>query len=62
MKIIKVSNFDNKSISDVLIAEKVVDYYADIMVNTLNERCSGDYAPDFFRLVGDDYKLYTFEP
>lgn len=62
MKIIKVSNFNNESISDILIAERITDYYASIIVKALNKECSGDYAPDFFRSVGDDHKLYTFKP
>lgn len=62
MKIIKVSNFDKESILDVVIAEKVVSYYARCIVAELNRVWGGDHSPDFFRAVEDDYKLHTFEP
>ena len=62
MKIISVNNFSNKTISDIVIAEKVHDYYAKFIVAELNRVFSGDKSPDFFRMVGDDYKLYTFKP
>lgn len=62
MKIIKVSNFDSESVSDVLIAEKVLDHYVDSIVNALNEKYSGVVSTYFFRAVADDHKLYVFEP
>ena len=62
MKIIRVSNFNNESVSDVLIAENVHHFYIKNIVYILNEMYSGNVAPDYFRAVEDDYKLYIFEP
>lgn len=62
MKIIVVDNFNRESVSDVLIAEKTPDYYADFITTALNKKYSGDNSPDFFKVVEDDYKLYVFEP
>lgn len=62
MKIIKVSNFGKESFSDQLIATEVSEYYGKFLVNKLINEFSGDNAPDWFRLVPDDYKLYEFKP
>jgi hypothetical protein len=62
MKIIKVDNFNRESISDVLIATSVSEYYADIIVRMLNKILGGTHAIAFYRAVEDDYKLYEFIP
>ena len=62
MKIVKIDNFDRDFISDELIAENVLKYYADEIVKMLNSQCSGSNSPDYFEVKPDDYKLYTFEP
>jgi len=62
MKIIRVSNFGTESVSDQLIAAEVSEYYGKFLVNKLINKFSGDNAPDWFRLVPDDYKLYEFKP
>ena len=62
MKIIKCDNFGRESESDVLIAENVPDYWGKIIVEYFNERFSGDYSPDYFRLIPDDQRLYKFKP
>jgi len=61
MKIVRVSNFGNESISDMLIAENVDNHYGEEIVRSLNN-VGGNYDPYYFRLVHDDYKLYKFEP
>ena len=61
MKIVLVDNFNRDHVSDRLIAENVSEYYAEIIVNALNTRVLAD-APDFFRAMPDDYKLYKFRP
>jgi hypothetical protein len=61
MKIIQVDNFDREYKSDVLVAENVHEFYGKHIVNFLNDKFSGDHAPDFYRLVPDDHKLYEFE-
>jgi len=55
MKIIRKSNYDLETVSDELIAENVTKYYARIIVDSLNEKCSD---ADFFEAVDNDYKLY----
>ena len=62
MKIIKVSNFNNESVSDELIAENVFQGYVKVMADALNEEYSWDKSLDYFRIVDDDYELYTFKP
>lgn len=62
MKIICVDNFNRESRSDNLVAENVNAYYAKFIVEKLNENLSGDQSPNFYRVVTDNYKLYTFEP
>ena len=61
MKIIKIDNFGREYISDQLIAENVVDFYAKIIVEALNKRCH-DNSPDYFIVVADDYELFEFKP
>ena len=62
MKIIRIDNFDRESVSDVLVAKGLTKYYAELIVKLLNDKSSGDYAPNFYRAVEDTYKLYVFEP
>lgn len=62
MKIIAVSNFDNESVSDELVAENVTEYYAKRIVDFLNGKFSGTTALYYYRAVSDDHKLYKFEP
>ncbi len=62
MKIIRVDNMNREHISDSLVAENVNEWYAKKIIEFLNKRFSGDYAPDYFRAVPDDHKLYEFEP
>lgn len=62
MKIICVDNFNRESRSDSLVAENINAYYAKFIVEKLNENLSGDQSPNFYRVVTDNYKLYTFEP
>ncbi len=62
MKIICKDNFDRESFSDSLVCEKISEYYGEIVVNFLNANLSGDYSPNFYRLVDDDYELYKWEP
>lgn len=63
MKIIKVDNFDGEgsNSNDVLISENVHEYYGPKIIEWLIETYSGDYSPDYFILVEDDYKLKKFE-
>ncbi len=62
MKIIGVDNFDRENHSDILVAESLNEYYAKTIVEFLNNKYGNEYAPYYFRVVPDNYKLYRFEP
>ncbi len=62
MKIIKVDNFDRESVSNILVATNVSNYYADVIVKMLNKILGGVHSSAFYRAVEDDYKLYEFAP
>lgn len=62
MKIIRVDNFGRETVSDELVCENVNKYYAKAILAFLIEKYSGDTAPSYFRLVENNYKLYTWEP
>lgn len=62
MKIIKIDNFDRESISDVLVATNVSNYYAPIIARMLNKALSGVSSQNFYKDVEDDHKLYEAIP
>jgi hypothetical protein len=62
MKIVAHSNFDNESVSDLLIADNVHPYYGLKLIDFLQDKLSTTYSKYYFKLVDKDYKLYTFEP
>jgi len=59
MKIIRISNYGDESISDGLIAEKVNFGYLKKILKFLNSDPDGTY---FFKSVKDNYVLYKFQP
>lgn len=59
MKIVGVSNFDNDSVSDVLICRKVKEGYEKGIVDFLNNRSEDQTY--FFKSVADNYQLYKRE-
>jgi len=62
MKIIVVDNFDRELRSDRLVAENIANKdYAKVMTEALNAAFSGSTAPDYFRAVPDEHKLFTAE-
>lgn len=61
MKIIAVDNFNRETHDDKLICENVNTYYAKIIVEFLNNKISGDYSDEYFKVVEDDYTLYKYE-
>jgi hypothetical protein len=61
MKIIQIDNFDRDYISDVLVCENVNEYYGKKILDFLIKSLSNDTGQNYYRLVEDDYKLYTFE-
>ena len=57
MKIIAYSNFDNPTVSDILIAENVNEFYGKKIVEMMNEKMHKNERM-ILKLVVDDYKLY----
>ncbi len=57
MKIILVDNFNRESISDILIAENVINHYAIMIVDKMNNDIHED-SPYFYKAVKNEYKLY----
>ncbi|MBE7896150.1 hypothetical protein G7L40_20395 [Paenibacillus polymyxa] len=62
MKIVCIDNFDRESVSDKLVCENVSEHYGNAIVDFLNEKFSGDYSSDFYKLTDDKYELYKWEP
>jgi len=60
MKIIGRDNFNRDTVDDVLIAENVSGYYAEIIKNYLNADDKNDRY--YFDVTEDDYKLQKWEP
>jgi hypothetical protein len=58
MKIICTDNFDRENTADRLIAENVHKDYCSDFVKFLNDKFSGDYEPNYFKAVEDDYELF----
>ena len=61
VKIIGVSNFDDETMSDTLVAERVVEVYARDIVNSLNDS-GGENSYRYYKIVPEDHKLYVWEP
>jgi len=60
LKIIQTDNFDTELVSDVLVAENVSsERLGKKMTDALNEGFSGPDSSVFFKLVEDDFKLFT---
>lgn len=60
MKIICVDNFDRELYPDVLIAEGITNkVLGEFMVESLNNKYSGAQSSQFYKLVPDDYVLFT---
>jgi len=62
MKIICTDNFDRESVSDRLVCSNVSEYYGRFIVDSLNDKFSGNESFNFYRLVDNDYELYRWEP
>lgn len=61
MKIIAIDNFARQTVSDIVVATNVNEYYANLIVKLLNDH-EGDNSPWYYKAVPDDYRLYVFEP
>ena len=59
MKIICIDNYNRDDKSDRLVCENINEPEGRIAVNALNDNRA--FFDDWYRLVEDDYQLYTFE-
>ena len=60
MKIVRVDNYARETVSDSLIAEGITNQnYAKAMLKACFEMTANDDTY-YYRIVEDDYKLYTF--
>jgi len=62
MKVIGKSNFDNESVSDILVSEDLDEDMAADVCAAENNKYGGMYATYFYSVVPDDYELYEFQP
>lgn len=60
-KIIGVDNANRDEVSDIVVCDNVMEYFADHIANSLNERYSADHASRFFVVRDNDYIPHTFE-
>jgi hypothetical protein len=61
MKVICVDNFCRDSMDDILVCENINETYGKQFVAWLNIKYSTETSPKYYKLVADDYILYTFE-
>jgi len=61
MKVIAISNFDNDTVSDRLIAENLSEEEAKKLAAEKNAKC-GKYSTYYYQAVADNHKLYIWEP
>lgn len=61
MKIIASDNFARETVDEVLVCSGVNEYYGNRIIEMLNS-AQGALASSYYRLVSDDYVLYTWEP
>ena len=59
MKIIGKDNYDNETVSEILICLNISEYYGKIIVDFLNNLPQEQW---FYALMKDDYQLYEWEP
>lgn len=57
LKIICVDNYDRELYSDRLICENINPYYAEMIVNYLNDK-AGEDSQDYYKAVDSNYKLF----
>ncbi len=64
MKIVDTDNFGRDYPNETIIAEGITwKPFAETMCQALNNKYGGDYAPRYYKVVEDDYKLEPgFEP
>ena len=61
MKVVGVSNFDNESVSHILVRENLTQEEAEKLADEKNAE-EGELSTYFYVVKPDDYKLYRWEP
>lgn len=63
MKIIAVDNFNRENHDDRLVCENISsDREAKVILTSLQIILGGERCAEFYKIVDDNYKLYTFKP
>lgn len=60
-KIIGTSNFDSEMVSDVLVADNMVVYYANAIMKHL-ESLNTSHSTYYYKIVPQEYVLYEWSP
>lgn len=63
-RVVDIDNFggEGPASTERFITEPIEQNMAKVIANALNAEFGGDYAPRFYRVVPEDYKLFIFEP
>lgn len=64
MKIIGVDNLNRDNVSDEVVAEKVTEFYAKIMVEALNKKLCHNFSSSsrHYVIKPDEYVPFIWEP
>lgn len=61
-KIVAISNFNDETQSDRLVADNIKSQYeAEIIAKALNKN-TGNNSRDYYKIFPADYELYYWEP
>lgn len=64
-RVVDVDNFagEGSNSTERFITEPIELEIAEVIAEALNEQfCVGHYAPRYYRVVDENYKLFIFEP
>jgi hypothetical protein len=62
VKIVWMDNFNRDTVSEQLVCSGIRSAAeGEVMLAALQARCT-DGGPDWYKLEGDDYELYVFDP
>lgn len=62
VKIVGKSNFDDDMVEDLLIADNVLEQYAQMIIDHLNDKIATEYGRYYYHVVPLDYELHHFVP
>jgi|APFre7841882654_1041346.scaffolds.fasta_scaffold57668_2 hypothetical protein len=61
VQIILASNYDEESVSEILVSKDTVKSFAQQIVKIMNNHCGPD-GTYYYKVVPLDYKLHKFQP